>query len=191
MAKLPLKAAEKKTKSVSAITRAAKQLSDPRDSAWVGKRLPKFQCDGIHPDSEEAMKVGPKDFLGQVSVLFFYPKDMTSGCTVEAQEFSELASTWKRLGVRVLGVSKDSISSHQKFINKMDLKTELLSDESTETLQAFGVWVEKSLYGRKYMGCERSTFVVGADGKVQAVFSKVKPAGHAQQVLEFIKGMRK
>ena len=121
---------------------------------------------------------------GQPLVLYFYPKDDTSGCTREAQDFTALAADFRKAGVKVIGVSRDPMKSHQKFIGKYDLAVPLVSDEDGGISNAFGTWVEKSMYGRKYMGMERSTFLIGADGRVLKAWRKVKVPGHAQEVLE-------
>jgi thioredoxin-dependent peroxiredoxin len=123
------------------------------------------------------------DYRGKMLILYFYPKDDTSGCTKEAQEFSALAAQFAKAGAVVVGISKDSEKSHAKFIAKYDLKVALGSDESGEVCEAFGVWVEKSMYGKKYMGIERSTFLIDAQGKVARVWRKVKVPGHAAEVL--------
>lgn len=124
------------------------------------------------------------DHKGRKLVLYFYPKDDTTGCTKEAQEFTALAADFAKAGADVVGISKDSAKSHAKFIGKYDLKVALGSDESGEVCEAFGVWVEKSMYGRKYMGIERATFLIGTDGRIERVWRKVKVAGHAAEVLE-------
>lgn len=123
------------------------------------------------------------DYRGKMLVLYFYPKDDTSGCTKEAQEFSALCSEFADAGAVVVGISKDSEKSHAKFIAKYDLKVSLGSDESGDVCEAFGVWVEKSMYGKKYMGIERSTFLIDAQGKIARVWRKVKVPGHAAEVL--------
>jgi peroxiredoxin Q/BCP len=115
-------------------------------------------------------------------VLYFYPKDDTSGCTREAQDFTALAADFATAGVRVVGVSRDPMKKHDKFIAKYDLAVPLASDEDGELSDAFGTWVEKSMYGRKYMGMERTTFVIRG-GKVIKAWPKVKVPGHAQEVL--------
>jgi peroxiredoxin Q/BCP len=120
---------------------------------------------------------------GKPLVLYFYPKDDTSGCTREAQDFTALASEFERAGAVVVGVSRDPMKKHEKFIAKYDLSVPLASDEDGRVSDAFGTWVEKSMYGRKYMGMERSTFLVGPDGKVLREWRKVKVPGHAQEVL--------
>jgi peroxiredoxin Q/BCP len=124
------------------------------------------------------------EFRGKRVVLYFYPKDMTSGCTVEAHEFSELAKTFASKKVFVFGVSPDSIESHKKFIEKDAITFPLLADVGHKAAEAYGVWVEKSMYGRAYMGIERSTFVIGPDGKLEQVYRQVKAEGHAVCVLE-------
>ena len=121
---------------------------------------------------------------GQPLVLYFYPKDDTSGCTKEAQDFTELARDFARAGVKVVGLSRDPMKKHDKFIAKYDLKVLLASDEEGAVSDAFGTWVEKSMYGRKYMGMERSTFLVGRDGRVAKAWRKVKVPGHATEVLQ-------
>jgi thioredoxin-dependent peroxiredoxin len=120
---------------------------------------------------------------GEPLVLYFYPKDDTSGCTREAQDFSALAGDFQKAGVKVIGVSRDPMKSHEKFIGKYDLAVPLASDGDGKISDAFGTWVEKSMYGRKYMGMERSTFLIGTNGRVLKLWRKVKVANHAQQVL--------
>ena len=121
---------------------------------------------------------------GQPLVLYFYPKDDTSGCTREAQDFTELASDFAKAGVKVVGLSRDPMKKHDKFIAKYDLKVPLASDEDGAISDAFGTWVEKSMYGRKYMGMERATYLLGADGRVVKAWRKVKVPGHAAEVLK-------
>jgi thioredoxin-dependent peroxiredoxin len=120
-------------------------------------------------------------------VLYFYPKDDTSGCTREAQDFTELAGDFAKAGARVVGISRDPMKKHDKFIAKYDLKVPLASDEEGRISDAFGTWVEKSMYGRKYMGMERSTFLIGKDGRVARAWRKVKVPGHAAEVLKAVK----
>ena len=120
---------------------------------------------------------------GKPLVLYFYPKDDTSGCTREAQDFTELAPGFEKAGVTVIGVSRDPMKKHEKFIAKYDLAVPLASDEDGAISDAFGTWVQKSMYGRKYMGMERSTFLIGADGRVLKEWRKVKVPGHAKEVL--------
>ena len=121
---------------------------------------------------------------GQPLVLYFYPKDDTSGCTREAQDFTALASEFKKEGVKVVGVSRDPMKSHEKFIGKYDLAVPLASDEDGRISEAFGTWVEKSMYGRKYMGMESATYLIGADGRVLKAWRKVKVPNHAEEVLK-------
>ncbi|MDR3509437.1 MAG: peroxiredoxin [Caulobacteraceae bacterium] len=120
---------------------------------------------------------------GQPVVLYFYPNDDTSGCTNEAKGFTEAAAQFKAAGAVVIGVSKDSVASHDKFKAKYGLDLILGSDVEGKVVEAYGVWVEKSMYGRKYMGIDRSTFLIGADGKLKAVWRKVKAPGHVAVVL--------
>jgi len=121
---------------------------------------------------------------GAPLVLYFYPKDDTSGCTREAQDFTALAPEFKKAGVKVVGLSRDPMKSHEKFIGKYDLAVPLISDQDGRISDAFGTWVEKSMYGRKYMGMERATYLIGADGRVLKVWRKVKVPNHAQEVLK-------
>ena len=117
-------------------------------------------------------------------VLYFYPKDDTSGCTREAQDFTALADEFAAAGVKIVGISRDPQKSHDKFIAKYELKVPLASDEDGRISDAFGTWVEKSMYGRKYMGMERATYLIGADGTIRKAWRKVKVPGHAAEVLE-------
>ena len=121
---------------------------------------------------------------GQPLLLYFYPKDDTSGCTREAQDFTELAGEFARAGVKVVGLSRDPMKKHDKFIAKYDLKVPLASDEDGAISDTFGTWVEKSMYGRKYMGMERATYLIGTDGRVRKAWRKVKVPGHAAEVLK-------
>ena len=121
---------------------------------------------------------------GQPLVLYFYPKDDTSGCTREAQDFTALAGDFKKAGVKVVGVSRDPMKKHEKFISKYELAVPLASDEDGRISDAFGTWVEKSMYGRKYMGMERATYLIGSEGTVIRAWRKVKVPGHAEEVLK-------
>lgn len=143
----------------------------------VGAAAPDFEVEGAQGPVRLA------DYSGRTLVLYFYPKDDTSGCTKEAQEFSALADAFASAGAAVLGVSKDSAASHAKFVAKYDLKVALGADPSGACVEAYGAWVEKSMYGRKYMGIERSTFLIDAQGKIAGVWRKVKVPGHAAAVL--------
>ena len=126
----------------------------------------------------------PTDFSGQKFVLYFYPKDDTSGCTAEAQSFTALADEFEKESTWILGVSKDSPERHAKFVGKYDLKVRLATDETGAGCEAFGTWIEKSMYGRKYMGIDRATFLVNRDGVVTRIWRKVRVPGHAEEVLE-------
>jgi len=125
---------------------------------------------------------------GQPLVLYFYPKDDTSGCTLEAQDFTRLAPDFAKAGVKVVGLSRDPMKKHEKLIAKYDLAVPLIADEDGKISDAFGTWVEKSMYGRKYMGMERATYLIGADGKVLKAWRKVKVSKHAEEVLKAAKG---
>ena len=128
------------------------------------------------------------DFKGKALVLYFYPKDDTGGCTKEAQAFTELGPQFAKAGVAVIGVSKDSIASHKKFAAKYDLGVKLGSDPQGEVIERYGSWVEKSLYGRQYMGIDRSTFLI-QDGVLKKLWRKVRVPGHAEAVLEAAKAL--
>lgn len=128
-------------------------------------------------------EVSLSELKGQPFVLYFYPKDSTSGCTLEAQEFTKLHKKFSALGVKLIGLSKDSVASHDKFKAHFKLSPTLASDGDTKVAQAYGVWVEKSMYGRKYMGMERATFLVDDEGKIRQIWRKVKVSGHAEAVL--------
>lgn len=123
---------------------------------------------------------------GKAVVLYFYPRDNTSGCTTEACEFRDAQAKIGAKNAVVLGVSPDSAKSHEKFATKFSLPFTLVPDEDHRICEAYGVWKEKSMYGRKYMGVERSTFIIGPDGRIRKIFRKVKPAGHAEEVLAAI-----
>ncbi len=131
-----------------------------------------------------------RDFAGRTLVLYFYPKDDTTGCTAEAQAFTELADAFASADAVVLGVSKDPPKKHQKFIDKYGLKVTLASDVEGDVCEAYGVWIEKSMYGRQYMGIERATFLIDAEGRIARVWHKVKVAGHAGEVLEAVKALK-
>lgn len=147
-----------------------------------GKKAPAFSL----PDSD-GKKVSLKDFSGKNVVLYFYPKDMTSGCTTEACDFRDFHPDFKKLKTVVLGVSADPQKSHQKFRDKHDLPFTLLSDEDKKVVEKYGVWKEKSMYGSKYMGIERTTVIIGPDGKIRKIFPKVKVKGHVEEVLKTLK----
>ncbi|MFP7572055.1 peroxiredoxin [Marivita sp. S2033] len=129
------------------------------------------------------------ELRGTPVVLFFYPRDDTSGCTKENEAFTALEDEFGQIGVKVFGISKDSISSHEKFMVKHALSIPLLSDEHGTASEDFGVWTEKSMYGKKFMGIERSTFLIDAEGRIAKAWRKVKVPGHAEEVLEAAKAL--
>ena len=139
-------------------------------------------------ESDDGGTVRLADLRGARTVLYFYPKDDTTGCTVQACEYRDLNDDFTHAGARVLGVSPDPLASHERFRRKHGLNFTLLSDPDHSAAEAYGVWVEKSMYGRKYMGIERSAFVIGPDGTVEQAFYKVKAKGNAGAVLEALKG---
>lgn len=129
------------------------------------------------------------DLRGGPVVLYFYPKDDTSGCTAEAKDFTCLLAEFGRAGAMVIGVSPDSVASHRKFKAKFDLGVRLVADQEKAAVHAYEVWVEKSLYGRKYMGVDRSTFLIDAAGKIARSWRKVRVPGHAEEVLEAVRAL--
>lgn len=135
-------------------------------------------------------RIALKDLRGKVVVLYFYPKDDTSGCTMEACEFRDHWAAVKQSGAVVLGVSPDDVASHQKFRVKYHLPFPLLADTDHRVAEAYGVWGEKAMYGRKYFGILRTTFIIGPDGRIARVFEKVKPRGHADQVLDALRELK-
>lgn len=144
------------------------------------------------PDFEMAGPDGPirlSDFKGKPLVLYFYPKDDTPGCTTENQEFSALAADFAKAGIGLVGASKDTVAKHAKFTAKYDLKAPLGSDPDGKVIEAYGSWVEKTLYGRQYMGIDRSTFLIDKTGKIARVWRKVKVKGHAAEVLAAAKAL--
>ncbi|RCW85519.1 peroxiredoxin [Phyllobacterium bourgognense] len=126
---------------------------------------------------------------GKPVILYFYPKDDTSGCTQEAIEFSGLRPQFEKLGAKVIGMSPDPVKKHDKFKTKHDLKVDLVADEDKAIIEAYGLWVEKSMYGRKYMGVERTTYLIDSAGKIAKIWNKVKVPGHAAEVLEATKAL--
>lgn len=151
-------------------------------SLEIGNAAPDFTL----PD-ETGQNVSLSSFKDKKVVLYFYPKDDTSGCTIEAKDFSCLVDKFAKEGAAVIGISPDSSKSHVKFRTKHDLNISLLADEEKKAIQAYGVWAEKSMYGRKYMGVDRSTFLIGKDGKIEAAWKGVKVPGHAEAVLETVR----
>jgi peroxiredoxin Q/BCP len=157
----------------------------PAAKVKLDTRVPAFTV-----PSSTGEQFSPGDAKGKWLVLYFYPKDATSGCTVEAQEFRDLHDKFRRAGAMVVGVSRDSLKSHDKFRDKESLPFHLLSDADEKLCQLFDVIREKSLYGRKYMGIERSTFLIDGSGVLRREWRKVKVAGHAQEVLEALRESR-
>lgn len=148
-------------------------------SLEIGQKAPDFTL-----VSSEGNKVSLKDFRGKKIVLYFYPKDMTPGCTAEACSFRDNMSAIRRKGAEVIGISADDVRSHRKFADKYSLPFLLLSDEHKEVIDAYGVWKKKSLYGRTFMGIERTTFIIDENGVISHIFPKVKVEGHTEEVLE-------
>jgi len=150
----------------------------------IGRKAPDFSL----PD-ENGSVVSPDDFKGKKLVLYFYPKDSTPGCTTEARDFTARKQEFAAAGAVILGASKDSLKRHQNFISKQDLKITLLSDEDGVLCDAYGVWIQKKLYGREYMGIERATFLIDQEGIIRNIWHKVKVKGHVDAVLEAIKAL--
>ncbi|HMS43937.1 MAG TPA: thioredoxin-dependent thiol peroxidase [Pyrinomonadaceae bacterium] len=144
----------------------------------VGDKAPAFS---LPSDTGETLSL--KDFQGKRVILYFYPKDLTSGCTVQACDFRDAQANFKKKKVVILGVSKDPLKKHEAFRKKHDLNFPLLSDEGEKICEKYGVWKEKSMYGRKYMGIERTTFVISPDGKIEHIFNKVKVSNHVDTLL--------
>ncbi len=153
------------------------------DRIDVGDKAPAFTL-----ETDDQGKVSLKDYKGKKLVFFFYPKDDTSGCTKEAIGFSEHLKAFEKAGAVVLGLSKDPIEKHAKFRAKHDLTVSLASDPEGEILEAYGAWVEKNMYGKKYMGIERSTFLIDEKGKLAQVWRKVRVPGHVEAVLKAVQG---
>jgi peroxiredoxin Q/BCP len=149
----------------------------------IGSRAPSFSA----PDGN-GTTISLSGFRGKSTVvLYFYPKDNTSGCTREACGFRDSGEEFKTAGIQVIGVSPDSAASHRRFADKYELPFPLVADEDRQICESYGVWQEKSMYGRKYMGVARTTFVIDRQGKIAHVFEKVKTAGHDQEVLQWIR----
>lgn len=145
----------------------------------VGQEAPQFELPG---DGGSTIRLA--ELRGEIVVLYFYPKDDTSGCTVEAIDFTALAGQFDKAGAVVVGISPDTAKSHDKFKKKHSLAVQLAADPDRQAIDAYGVWAEKSMYGRSYMGVERSTFLIDRDGKIARVWRKVKVPGHAEDVLK-------
>lgn len=149
-----------------------------------GKKAPAFNL-----PASGGKNISLSGLKGKHVVLYFYPKDDTPGCTIEAQEFRASLPEFEKKNAVVLGVSPDDVKSHCKFISKFDLNFELLADTEHEVCEKYGVWVEKSMYGKKYMGVQRATFLIDGTGKLVKVWPKVKPEGHAAEVLEALSAL--
>lgn len=147
-----------------------------------GAKAPAFTL-----ESDEAEKISLKDYKGKKVILYFYPKDNTPGCTQEACDFRDSYAGLKKIKATVLGISKDSVASHQKFKKKHSIPFALLSDIDGEVCEAYGVWKEKSLYGKKFMGIVRTTYLINEEGKIQKIYPKVKVNGHVEQILKDIR----
>jgi len=176
------KAAPKKTTAKK--TAATGKTTEASPGPQVGDKAPAFSL-----PTDGGGKISLADLKGKPVVLYFYPKDDTSGCTKEAIAFSAAKAKFDKLGAVVIGVSRDSVASHDKFKTKHKLKLALGADESGKVTESYGVWVEKSLYGRTYMGIERATFLIDRVGKIAAVWRKVKVDGHAEAVLKAAQGV--
>ena len=148
----------------------------------VGKKAPAFSL-----YNQDGKKISLKDYVGKKVVLYFYPKDNTSGCTKEACSFRDDFPKFVKSGSVILGVSPDSVKSHKKFSEKYNLVFDLLADEEKKVVDKYGVWKEKSMYGRKYMGVERTTYIIDEKGKIKKIFNKVKVDGHNLEVFEALK----
>ena len=144
-----------------------------------GSKMPEFNL-----DTNGGGRISSSDLAGSKAVIFFYPKDDTPGCTKEAVAFSQLKPEFDKAGIKLVGISADPPAKHDKFVEKHNLTVTLGADPELDSLKAFGVWVEKSMYGKKYYGIERTTFLVAADGTIARVWRKVKVPGHAEEVLE-------
>jgi peroxiredoxin Q/BCP len=156
---------------------AEKETTQP----GAGKRAPAFTL-----PNGDGKKIRLSDLKGHYVVVYFYPKDNTPGCTTEAKEFRDALGAFEERDAVVLGISPDDEASHCKFRDKFDLNFDLLCDVDNKVAEKYGVWVEKNMYGKKYMGVQRATFLIGRDGRIKEVWPKVKPAGHAAAVLAAI-----
>ncbi len=146
-----------------------------------GDQEPKFEL-----NDADGKQVKSSDFKGKKHVIYFYPRDFTPGCTIEADEFSKEYKKFQKHGIEIIGISKDDVESHKKFVDKMNIPYVLLSDPEAEVCKKFGVWGKKQFMGKEYMGIQRSTFLVDEKGKIFKVFPTVKPKGHADEVLQIL-----
>ncbi len=152
----------------------------------IGQTAPDFNI-----PNQEGQLISLSSLLGKKVVLYFYPKDDTPGCTIEAKDFRDLTTSFAETNTVILGVSKDSIKKHCSFISKYDLNFTLLSDEKSTACETYGVWVEKSMYGKKYMGIERATYLIDEAGIIVQIWRNVKVTDHAKEVLSFTQGLAK
>jgi len=147
-----------------------------------GDKIPSFEL-----QDADGKSVKSSEFKGKKFVVYFYPRDFTPGCTIEADEFSKEYKKFQKIGVTVIGISTDSVESHKKFVDKMGIPYVLLSDPESEVSKKFGVWGKKQFMGKEYMGIQRSTFLIDEKGKIFKVYPSVKPKGHAEEVLDILK----
>ena len=147
-----------------------------------GDKVPSFEL-----QDADGKTVKSSEFKGKKFVVYFYPRDFTPGCTIEAEEFSKEYKKFQKIGATIIGISTDSVESHKKFVDKMGIPYVLLSDPESEVSKKFGVWGKKQFMGREYMGIQRSTFLVDEKGKIFKVYPSVKPKGHAEEVLAALK----
>lgn len=166
-------------------TKATAKKADeiPSNMPAIGSKAPDFT---VATDGEKTFSLSAQK--GKYTVLYFYPKDDTPGCTVEAKEFRDLYADFVKAGAEVCGISRDDVKSHDKFKCKFELTFPLLADTDGKITESYGVWVEKSMYGKKYFGIQRATFLVNPEGKIEKIWPKVKVEGHAAEVLKAIKG---
>ena len=153
-------------------------------SLSVGDKIPDLTL-----PANGGREVGFKDYKGKKLVVYFYPKDNTPGCTQEGQDYRDLYKQFQKAGADIVGISKDSVKSHDNFVAKYEFPFTLLADENHSVAESYGVWGEKSMYGKKYMGVERTTFIIDGEGKIRKIFRKVKPAGHAEEVKSALAGL--
>jgi thioredoxin-dependent peroxiredoxin len=147
-----------------------------------GDKVPSFEL-----KDADGNTVKSSEFKGKKFVVYFYPRDFTPGCTIEADEFSKEYKKFQKIGATIIGISTDSVESHKKFVEKMNIPYVLLSDPESEVSKKFGVWGKKQFMGREYMGIQRSTFLIDEKGKIFKVYPSVKPKGHAEEVLAALK----
>jgi peroxiredoxin Q/BCP len=150
----------------------------------IGDKAPNFSL-----PANGGKTISLSDYAGKNIVLYFYPKDSTPGCTTEAKDFTSLKADFEDANTVILGMSKDTVKRHDNFIAKQELAIDLVSDEEGKSIEEFGVWVEKSMYGKKYMGIERATFLIDGSGEIREIWRKVKVKGHADAVLEAAKAL--